>query len=86
MSRRDNYLSTLLAIGFIICIPIGLITGILTILLHGILSNSIISGMVLLAYLLIVVGGIFFITHFIFKIIENEDSMAGGSDILDDEI
>ena len=85
MARTNNYFSTLFAMGFIICLPLGFILAVVGYLFNGFLGKAILSWVGFAVYILIFLGGIFFILHFIFKIIEKERMVDTGDDILDDE-
>ena len=86
MTRSDNYFSTLFAMGFIICLPVGLLSFLLILIGNQFLGPILTIWLFRFAYLLLFFGGLFFILHFIFKIIEKEKPVDMDNDILDDEM
>lgn len=85
MARPNNYFSTLFAMGFVICLPLGILSTFLRLILNQMLYRSILDWMGFIGFILIFFGGIFFILHFIFKMIEKGETDVE-HEILDDDM
>lgn len=85
MALPNNYFSTLSAMGFVICLPGGILFIFFRLLLNPFLNRTIADWLGIIGFFLIFFGGIFFILHFIFKILEKGNDERH-NDILDEEL